>query len=122
MPRLFAGFVLASALVFAAAAAEKTPAVSGHRFACADYSQGKIFIVDTNGAVEWDYPAPSCDDLWVLPNGNLLFVVGHGVKEVTRSKVVVFDYQSKSEIYACQRLPNGNTFVGECTAGRLLEI
>ena len=58
----------------------------------------------------------------MLPNGNLLFNTGHGVQEVTRAKQVVFDYQSKSEIYACQRLENGNTFIGECNAGRLLEI
>jgi len=93
-----------------------------HRFACADYIQGKVFIVDSDGKVEWEYPAPSCNELWVLPNGNLLFTTGHGVREVTRSKQVVFSYDSKSEIYACQRLPNGNTFVGECNAGRLLEI
>jgi len=31
------------------------------------------------------------------------------VKEITRQKNVVFSYESKSEIYACQRLPNGNT-------------
>jgi len=35
---------------------------------------------------------------------------------------VVFSYQSTSEVYACQRLPNGNTFIGECNAGRLLEV
>jgi hypothetical protein len=35
---------------------------------------------------------------------------------------VVFEYQSKSEIYACQRLANGNTFIGECNSGQLLEI
>ena len=58
----------------------------------------------------------------MLPNGNLLFNTGHGVKEVTRDKKVVFDYESSSEIYACQRLANGNTFVGECNAGRLLEL
>jgi hypothetical protein len=57
-----------------------------------------------------------------LPNGNLLFVTGHGVKEVTRDKKVVFDYESKSEIYACQRLADGRTFIAECTAGRLLEV
>jgi hypothetical protein len=94
----------------------------GHRFVCTDYSQGKVFIVSQDGKVEWDYPAASCNDLWVLPNGNFLFNTGHGVKEVTRDKQVVFDYQSKSEIYACQRLPNGNTFIGECNAGRLLEV
>ncbi len=93
-----------------------------HPMACADYVQGKVFLVSARGKIEWEYPAPNCDDLWVLPNGNLLFVTGHGVKEVARDKKVVFDYHSKSEIYACQRLPNGNTFIGECNAGRLLEV
>jgi catechol 2,3-dioxygenase-like lactoylglutathione lyase family enzyme len=91
-------------------------------FACADYIQGKVFLVGTNGQVRWETAAPSCNDLWVLPNGNLLFVTGHGVREVDRSQRVVFEYRSKSEIYACQRLPDGNTFIGECNAGRLLEV
>jgi hypothetical protein len=98
------------------------PALAGHPFACTDYSQGKVFIVSADGKVEWEYPAPSSDDLWVLPNGNLLFVTGHGVKEVTREKKVVFSYESKSEVYACQRLADGNTFIAECNAGRLLEV
>lgn len=95
---------------------------NGHPFACTDYTQGKVFLVSAAGQAEWEYPAPSCNDLWVLPNGNLLFNTGHGVREVTRDRKVVFDYQSKSEIYACQRLTNGNTFIGECNAGRLLEV
>ncbi|MEI7730677.1 MAG: hypothetical protein WCO56_13970 [Verrucomicrobiota bacterium] len=94
----------------------------GHLFACTDYSAGKVFIVNPEGKVEWEYAAPHCNDLWVLPNGNLLFNTGTGVKEVTREKKVVFMYESKSEIYACQRLPNGNTFVGECSFGRMLEV
>jgi len=57
-----------------------------------------------------------------LPNGNLLFNTGHGVKEVTPDKKVVFSYESKSEIYACQRLADGNTFIGECNNGRLIEV
>lgn len=101
--------------------AAEPPAVS-HPFACTDYSQGKVMLVSAAGAVEWEYAAPNCNDLWLLPNGNLLFNTGHGVRELTRDKQVVFDYQSKSEIYACQRLPNGNTFIGECNAGRLLEV
>ena len=32
-----------------------TAFAEGHRFACADYTQGKVFIVDTNGSVEWDF-------------------------------------------------------------------
>jgi hypothetical protein len=111
------------------AAPEQSPAPptpiqqgKGHHFVCTDYSAGKVFIVSPEGKVEWDYSAAHCNDLWALPNGNLLFNTGHGVKEVTRQKSVVFSYESSSEIYACQRLANGNTFVGECNAGRLLEL
>jgi hypothetical protein len=113
------------ALCAAAPAQDDTPPIQtghGHHFVCTDYSQGKVFIISEDGRIEWDYSAPSCNDLWVLTNGNFLFNTGHGVKEVNRDKKVVFDYQSKSEIYACQRLPNGNTFVAECNAGRLLEV
>ncbi len=101
--------------------AQATP-TNGHAFACTDYTQGKVFIVAPDGKVAWEYQTTSCNDLWVLPNGNLLFNTGHGVKEVTRDLRVVFDYQSKSEIYACQRLANGHTFIGECNSGRLLEV
>jgi hypothetical protein len=93
-----------------------------HEFVCTDYTKGKVFIVSAEGTVEWEYPAPDCNDIWILPNGDLLFNTGHGVKEVTRDKKVIFNYESKSEIYACQRLSNGNTFIGECNAGRLLEV
>ncbi|MEI7956088.1 MAG: hypothetical protein WCJ66_13045 [Verrucomicrobiota bacterium] len=110
--------MISIALVCGAALAR----AEGHRFACADYSQGKVCIVAADGKIEWEYPASNCNDLWVLPSGNLLFTTGHGVKEVTREKKVVFDYESKSEIYACQRLANGNTFIGECSAGRLLDV
>jgi hypothetical protein len=93
-----------------------------HPFVCTDYTQGKVFIISESGSVEWEYPAERCNDIWALLNGNLLFNTGNGVKEVTRNKEVVFSYESKSEIYACQRLSNGNTFIGECNSGRLLEI
>ena len=95
----------------------------GHRFVCTDYVQGKVFIVSRAGKIDWEYDgATNCNDVWALPDGNLLFNTGHGVKEVTREKKVVFDYESNSEIFACQRLTNGNTFIGECNAGRLLEV
>lgn len=107
------------------AADETAPPIqvgSGHHFACADYSQGKVFMVTPEGKAVWEYSARNCNDLWVLPGGNLLFNTGHGVKEVTRDKKVVFNYESKSEIYACQRLENGDTFIAECNTGRLLEV
>jgi len=96
--------------------------VVGRSIACADYTAGKAFILSADGKIEWEQPAPHCNDLWVLGNGNVLFSTGHGVKEVTRAGATAFSYESKSEIYACQRLADGNTFVAECNAGRLLEI
>lgn len=93
-----------------------------HSFVCTDYTQGKVFIISEEGKAIWDYPAKHCNDVWMLPNGNILFNTGNGVKEVTRDKQVVFQYESKSEIYACQRLANGNTFIGESNSGKLLEI
>lgn len=95
---------------------------AGRVFACTDYTQGKVFVVGADGTTQWEFKTTRCNDLWVLPTGNVLFNTGHGVREVTREGRVVFDYQSKSEIYACQRLANGRTFVGECNTGRLLEI
>lgn len=93
-----------------------------HSFVCTDYTQGKVFIVSEEGKAIWEYPAQHCNDVWMLPNGNILFNSGKGVKEVTRKKEVVFQYESKSDIYACQRLSSGNTFIGESNSGRLLEV
>ena len=121
---LFLSLVVAACPAFGADPGTGPPVQDGegHHFACTDYTQGKVFIVSPAGKTEWEYPARHCNDLWVLPNGNLLFNTGHGVKEVTRDKEVVFSYESKSEIYACQRLDNGDTFLAECNAGRLLEV
>ena len=95
---------------------------NGHPFICTDYTGGKVFVYSREGRVQWEWPATNCNDVWVLPNGNFLFNTGHGVQEVTYGKEVVFNYQSKSAIYACQRLSNGNTFIGECNSARLLEV
>lgn len=90
-------------------------------FAGCDYSQGIVFVMENNKIV-WQHKAPESNDLWILPNGNILFTTGKGVLEMTLQNDTVFHYRSESPIFACQRLANGNTFVGECNAGRLLEI
>ncbi len=102
--------------------AEDASYMKGKRFAVGDYSSGKVCIVEADGKVSWEQKAPSCNDLWILPGGSLLFSTGHGVKEVGKDGAVKFEYTSAAEIYAVQRLANGNTFVGECTTGRLLEL
>jgi hypothetical protein len=93
-----------------------------HSFVCTDYTQGKVFLISEEGKAIWEYPAMHCNDVWMLANGNIFFNTGKGVKEVTREKQVIFEYESKSDIYACQRLANGNTFIGESNSGKLLEV
>jgi hypothetical protein len=106
----------------ARAAAIEPAARRGHRFACADYTQGRVFVVGEDGHATWETDAPSANDLWVLSGGNLLFTTGHGVTEMTPDKKVVFRYESESDIFACQRLADGKTLVGESSTGRLLEV
>jgi len=114
---------LAGVVAAGASPTRREAAAAGRAlFAVCDYTQGKVFLIGADGAPTWSHEAPDTNDLWVLPSGNLLFTTGHGVLEVTPARQVVFRYDSKEEIYACQRLPNGNTFVGECSAGRLLEL
>lgn len=87
----------------------------------ADYSAGKVFLMKDNRIV-WEHKAPDSNDLWILPNGNFLFTIGRGVLEMNSGNDTVFYYASESPVYACQRLKNGNTFIGECASGRLLEV
>ena len=51
-------------------------------FVGADYSQGIVFIMENNRIV-WQHKAPESNDIWVLPNGNLLFSTGKGVLEMS---------------------------------------
>lgn len=90
-------------------------------FYCTDYSQGKIFRFE-DGAVIWEHDAPLSNDLSVLDNGNVLFTTGNGVLELDPAGNTVFRYDTKSKVFACQRLKNGRTFIGECTSGKLLEV
>ncbi len=98
---------------------QKNPGI--HFYALIIHKDWCVFC-PTDGKLLWQYPAERCNDIWALANGNILFNTGNGVKEVTRDKKMIFKYESKSEIYACQRLSNGNTFIGECNSGRLLEV
>ena len=102
----------------------ETSFMKGRRFAATDYTSGKVSIVEADGKVSWTHPAKLSNDLWILPGGNLLFGTGNGAKEVSpRDNAVKFSYAAdKIEVYAAQRLPNGNTFIGECSTGKLQEV
>lgn len=98
-------------------------AVGGKLLAAGD---NKVMILSDKGDVEWQHPAGLTHDAWMLPSGNVMFADGGSVTEVTPDHKVVFLYKAKQQSgggsYACQRLENGNTMIGENSTGKILEI
>jgi hypothetical protein len=103
-----------------------TVAADTHSFICADSGLKKLMMFSPEGKVAWEYDGADCYDVSLLPNGNILFchttTDKSYVREITKEKKVVFEYPLTGEIFSCQRLENGNTLVGCCTAGKLEEV
>ncbi len=95
-----------------------------HRFLCADYVGNKVAIITTDGTVEWEFPATSPQDCWLLSNGNVLFCEQGGAKEVSRNKEIVWRYDAPptAQCHSCQPLPDGRVLVAECSLGRIVEV
>jgi uncharacterized protein YndB with AHSA1/START domain len=116
--------VVAMVLGLAAADAAGVSGVVGGRLLAA--GDNKVMILSDQGVIEWEHPAGLTHDVWMLPNGNVLFADGGAVTEVTPAHKVVFQYKSSEQngggTYACQRLENGNTMIGENSTGKILEV
>lgn len=100
------------------------PAAVTHPFICTDNGLGKVLVVSAQGAIDWEYPAPGCQDVWLLPNGNYLLTHVRGVQEVTRDKRVVWEYKSPdgTEVHNCQPLADGAVMLAECGTKRIIEV
>jgi hypothetical protein len=90
------GAVVGLLLMNAAVAGKPAPKASkepvltlGKGFACTDYDGNKVCLVDEKGKITWQMPARRPQDVWLLPNGSILFTHVKGVKEVTPDKKVV---------------------------------
>ncbi|MCP4312674.1 MAG: hypothetical protein GY790_15540 [Bacteroidetes bacterium] len=88
----------------------------------ADPEQGKIFRYDKSGRITWSCDAGVCYDMQLLESGNILFTDGREVKELNRKGEVIYAYDNGGETYSCQRLPDGNTLVSDCSGSRLLVL
>jgi hypothetical protein len=102
--------------------AESADSPVRHRFLCCDYQGGKVAIVAADGSIEWEFPAKTPQDCWLLPNGNILFCHATGTKEVSPDKTVVWEYASPAQCHSCQPLPNGRVLVAECGLNRIVEV
>jgi hypothetical protein len=116
---LLAVFLLAS---LAALHAADTPI--SHRVLCTDYKGNRVVIVSASGDIEWEFPAKTPQDCWLLPNGNVLFSQITGAAEVTMDKKVVWEYKApaKALVHSCQPLPDGHVLVAECVTGRIVVV
>ncbi|MBL9202663.1 MAG: hypothetical protein JNL39_19275 [Opitutaceae bacterium] len=97
---------------------------AAHPFLCTDSAGGKVALVSAEGKIEWEVAYKHPQDCWRLPNGNFLFCHVRGAIEMTRDKRIVWEYQSpeKTEVHACQPLPDGNVMVVECGTCRIVEV
>jgi outer membrane protein assembly factor BamB len=115
---------LASAVVCVAGEAPKEPQQLGHAFLCADYGAGKVYLVNKEGKIEWEFKALGAQDVWMLPNGNILVSHVKGVREVTHEGQVAWEFKTapKNEVHACQPLPDGVVMIAESGPCRLIEV
>jgi hypothetical protein len=86
----------------------------------------RVRLMDPNGTILWQYKGTNVHDCWMLPNGHVLVADGV-VREIDpKTDEVVFEYRPKitkgGGTYACQRLANGLTVIGENSTGRILEV
>ncbi len=93
-----------------------------HRFLCCDYQGNKVAIVAADGHVEWEFSAPTPQDCWMLPNGNVLLCCATGAQEVAPDKKVVWEYTAPAEArcHSCQPLADGSVLVAECGLNRVV--
>src|SRR4051812_33962307 len=94
-----------------------------HRFLCCDYQGNKVAIIGTDGSIEWEFPAQTPQDCWMLPNGNVLFCYSKGAREVARDKKVVWEYKApaQAQCHSCQPLLGKRVLVAECGMSRIIE-
>ena len=119
-------------LAAAAPSGADEPKTITHRVLGADYSTGRLAVVNTKGEIEWEVPNPyTVHDIQMLPNGNVLFQsTADTVVEMSPDKKVVWKYVAKPksgykgpvEVHACQRLDEGLTLVAESGNLRLVEV
>ncbi|MBT3291015.1 MAG: hypothetical protein HN380_26960, partial [Victivallales bacterium] len=100
------------------------------RFVVSDHTADKVFIVGADGEVEWEYACEHPQDVWMLPNGNVLVAWYRAVQEIQpdfakgKGGAVVWEHrvEAPNEIPTCQPLPDGRVLVGVCGPCELREV
>lgn len=87
---------------------------------------GRILLIDKDGKILWKHKGGNCSDIWMLKNGNVLHADNNVAEINPKTNETVWSYRPDQQkgggTFACQRLDNGNTMVGENSAGRIVEV
>lgn len=87
----------------------------------------RIVEISDQGKVVWEHKPPSlCVMFQPLQEGRVVYAYGGnptGVREIDRDQKVVRDYvRTCPQVLSCERLPNGNTLIGEQGPCRAVEL
>ena len=96
-----------------------------YNFVCADFSKGEVCVVDQQGKIKRTFKTQNPNDVWALPNGEVLFAWSKGVKIYDKTGKLVFDWKSseqRDEIHTCQPLADGNILIAQNGPSRLIEV
>jgi hypothetical protein len=105
--------------------AEETIDGPKYNFVCADYAKGEVCIVGDDGKVKTVYKTQNPNDVWSLPNGDVLFAWRRGVTMYDKDGKVTFEWKSseeRDEIHTCQALADGNILIAQNGPSRILEV
>lgn len=99
-----------------------------HSLVCSDTEKNILVFIDKDGVITNKIDnVPGIFDLWVLPDGDIMFCQNSGIGTagvylVDRSGKLVMRYLTKKELFSCQPLENGNILLGLLGEPELLEI
>jgi len=87
---------------------------------------GRVVKLDNDGNELWSTKGRNVSDVWMLPNGNVLFADNNAQEIDPKTSQVVWSYKPENQkgggTFSAQRLDNGLTLVGENSTGRILEV
>jgi hypothetical protein len=120
-----ASMVSVLALTLASHAAEPVTDGPKYDFVFADFAKGEVCVVDKKGKIKRLFKAQNPNDVWALPNGEVLFAWRGGVKVYDNSGQLSFEWISsagRDEIHTCQPLADGNILIAQNGLSRLIEV
>lgn len=96
-----------------------------YNLVCADFAKGEVCIINSKGKITRRFQTQNPNDVWALPNGEIVFAWRKGVKIYDKSGKLVFDWLSdfpNDEIHTCQPLANGNVLIAQNGPSQLIEV